>query len=350
MSPQQSWACWYGVGNWPTLSDLSMRQVVADRSRCYRNASGAPDYLVSPPFHSPVINTGADVADVEHWMFGEQARPAHAYFLRFVPDVLQRGGLWGYLDAQQMQTPLQLETSGYAAVVGNIYNFTSGQYEPVTGERCKCRYSIPAALRPEVAMYGATPLAAAVRDMLPTLSVVTFWAIISKEAFKLVAFFALFMRAATRRSFWIHFASKHVLSAPCWLLYGKAYRETYLSPTLFNGAPDSSIALRSGFLDFLLQTIPMLLINIAMSLADADSGFQVRPLTVVTLLFNSLNMLVTIVLLVGTCSRALAAAKHELKLPQTKQTSEANAIQMTNVNVRPRDSGWTGAADPRMMP
>ena len=211
---------------------------------------------------------------------------------------------------------------------------------------------MPASLQPRLTLYWSGGIAGWVRDTFQTsFLAIVLWVILVKEGIKLVFFFALFARAATRRSWWIHFFSKHLCVAPFWLCYGRAYRDTYLSPTLANGASGSSIALRSGVLDFLAQTLPLLFINIIISLADASVGFAVSPLTIVTLTFNSLNALVTIVLLARTCTRAFADAKHEM----TQQHTQANAkhpssvasapatVSMELTMITPSDGDWKHA-------
>lgn len=344
-----SWDCYTSTGTWPQ-SPLSMRAVIADTTQCRRNGSDAPATTMNLAMRlSTPRNSDAAFGvrlSLERWIMG-LTRPASSFYIRYEPDVTQRGGLWAHLNAQQQQATLELESRVSQVSVGSVFNPTSFQYDSIYQDRCNCRYSLPGALQPRLTMYGPSKLAAKVRDLLTAISSFLLWLIIAKEGFKLFLFFTLFMRAATRRSYWIHFFSKHALVAPFWLLYGRAYRETYLSPTLPDGASDSSVALRAGLLDFFAQTIPMLIINICVSLADRDSGYKVSPLTVVTLLFNSINALVSVLLLVRTCTRAFADAKHEMKgqrsttiVPRSPPTNAhaASSVELAAVTLHGSDS------------
>jgi len=289
-----------GAGEWPSLNfTMSAAHIAADPSLC-----AAPHEFPPPPSSGSAFwrttNAGAYTAMLDGFVDTDlsrlndailnRRRPPDRYFVNYSPD-------------------LAVEPLFNASVVLPLSRYRLQPWGDVSwmGDSCSCGYSVPAAFQP-------TPLRLNVADqigmsvMIWYLTFSLIWTIIGKEVLKLIFFLIMFLRSATRHSWWILFCSKNICMLPFWCCYGRGYRRHYLNRPLDQNA--GSVELRWNTCDFFFQTVPMLLINVStivgLYLQGTEAG--ISTVTKVTLAFNLLNFLFTVFSIFHACCGADEAA------------------------------------------
>lgn len=208
-----------------------------------------------------------------------------------------------------------------------------------TSAICSCTFALPAGEAGQVTVLFPSKSAVSVLVQLvhpvvwPLLLVV-----VSKEGGKLLLFFMLFLRRATRFSWWTAFVHQHLLIAPLWLCIGRVYRLSFLTPA------SSSTQFRASVVGLFTEAIPMFYINCCLVVAVGLNGgaSSLSALTIASLVWNIGRIAHGTYTLSRMCFQAASDVHAELRITDdtsSKETAgDTSEYAATHIAMQPCDA------------